>query len=185
MMQLKKTVAAVALGLGLSASAHAWYLGELSFSNPVTVIGWGTSNLELAGFDGWHTFTVASDVFAADVTFTPWGHFNWDPGQPAYLGYRVSLYEGSNVGNDPNWFSTEGVYVDSFYADGSTTGNFHFDPSTEYTLRFLIEESNPPIFRGNGGYDLIITAVPIPEPETWAMLLAGLGIVGAVTRRKV
>jgi len=25
--------------------------------------------------------------------------------------------------------------------------------------------------------------LPIPEPETWAMLLAGLGIVGAVTRR--
>jgi hypothetical protein len=25
---------------------------------------------------------------------------------------------------------------------------------------------------------------PVPEPETWAMLLAGLGIVGAVTRRR-
>lgn len=25
---------------------------------------------------------------------------------------------------------------------------------------------------------------PIPEPETWAMMLAGLGIVGAVTRRR-
>jgi hypothetical protein len=25
---------------------------------------------------------------------------------------------------------------------------------------------------------------PIPEPETWAMLLAGLGVVGAVTRRR-
>jgi len=39
-------------------------------------------------------------------------------------------------------------------------------------------------------YDDSVTGVtlaynlPIPEPETWAMLLAGLGIVGAVTRRR-
>ncbi len=26
--------------------------------------------------------------------------------------------------------------------------------------------------------------VPVPEPETWAMLLAGLGLVGAAVRRR-
>ncbi|MDR1854328.1 MAG: FxDxF family PEP-CTERM protein [Azoarcus sp.] len=31
---------------------------------------------------------------------------------------------------------------------------------------------------------MTITAVPVPEPETYAMLLAGLGIVGMVARRR-
>ena len=25
---------------------------------------------------------------------------------------------------------------------------------------------------------------PVPEPETWAMLLAGIGLMGAVARRR-
>jgi hypothetical protein len=33
-------------------------------------------------------------------------------------------------------------------------------------------------------FDVTITAVPVPEPETYAMLLAGLGIVGMVARRR-
>ena len=38
---------------------------------------------------------------------------------------------------------------------------------------------------GNGGiYSGAIAAAPIPEPETYAMLLAGLGLMGAVVRRR-
>ena len=29
-----------------------------------------------------------------------------------------------------------------------------------------------------------IVAAPVPEPESWAMLLAGLGIIGATVRRR-
>jgi len=28
-----------------------------------------------------------------------------------------------------------------------------------------------------------VSATPVPEPETWAMLLAGLGMVGVMARR--
>lgn len=36
--------------------------------------------------------------------------------------------------------------------------------------------------RGNQTYQLSLS--PVPEPETWAMLLAGLGVVAAAARRK-
>jgi PEP-CTERM motif len=41
-------------------------------------------------------------------------------------------------------------------------------------------------FNGNGFLSLQYTAVtsPVPEPETFAMLLAGIGLVGFMTRRK-
>jgi len=31
---------------------------------------------------------------------------------------------------------------------------------------------------------LIVLTAPVPEPETYAMLLAGLGLVGAMVRRR-
>lgn len=41
-------------------------------------------------------------------------------------------------------------------------------------------------FNGNGFLSLQYTAItaPVPEPETYAMLLAGLGLMGAVARRR-
>jgi hypothetical protein len=35
-----------------------------------------------------------------------------------------------------------------------------------------------------GGQLLVMAAAPVPEPETYAMLLAGLGLVGSIVRRK-
>ena len=29
-----------------------------------------------------------------------------------------------------------------------------------------------------------LTVAPVPEPETYAMLIAGLGLIGAVSRRR-
>ena len=41
-------------------------------------------------------------------------------------------------------------------------------------------------FNGNGFLSLQYSAVtaPVPEPEQYTMLLAGLGVLGAVARRK-
>ena len=36
----------------------------------------------------------------------------------------------------------------------------------------------------NGAYFFNASAAPVPEPETWAMLLAGLGLVGLQLRRR-
>jgi hypothetical protein len=39
-------------------------------------------------------------------------------------------------------------------------------------------------YKGNASYEERLIAAPVPEPETYAMLLAGLGLMGAVARRR-
>lgn len=109
--------------------------------------------------------------------------------------------------NDPLGPKAAGVYyLAIFDADtGPTSGNV----STKNTLIF--PESNPPYtqilgptggggaspltgwvtfdapitLNTNGSYSIALTGVsPVPEPETYALLLAGLGLVGFIARRK-
>jgi hypothetical protein len=35
-----------------------------------------------------------------------------------------------------------------------------------------------------GTYAFLASAAPIPEPETYAMMLAGLGVIGSIVRRR-
>lgn len=59
---------------------------------------------------------------------------------------------------------------DGFSFSGLTAGN--------YSLNFLGTVTGP----GMGAYGGLVTAVP--EPETYALMLAGLGIVGFVAARR-
>ena len=65
--------------------------------------------------------------------------------------------------------------VDSFSANGSAWGNYGFE---NLTFNRIHVSSPSALLIDN----LSVTAVP--EPETYAMLLAGLGVMGAVVRRR-
>ena len=56
------------------------------------------------------------------------------------------------------------------------------------TLNLLAPLSPSPLFlvtSGSGqGSELLVTSAPIPEPESYALMLAGLGLVGFVARGK-
>ena len=74
------------------------------------------------------------------------------------------------------------LYTDHFIpSDGSIPWNLGGDNTIEFIVTNTWQGYGSPT-----GLSASIQAhyAPIPEPETWAMLLAGLGIVGAVTRRK-
>lgn len=67
-------------------------------------------------------------------------------------------------------FSTAGFYaIDAFFANTAT-------PNSEGGAVFtLTADSAMPFYQD---------MAPVPEPETYAMLLAGLGVLGCVTRRR-
>ena len=74
--------------------------------------------------------------------------------------------------------------------DGDNTNwntiTMNFDTATGGTLRFAADGSSD----AAGGYlddiELVGTALPVPEPGEWAMLVAGLGVIGtAASRRRI
>ncbi len=61
-----------------------------------------------------------------------------------------------------------------------TLDAFIYDPST---LTFALF---PPEIENDGGFDYTvnITALPVPEPSTWALLVSGLGAIGMTLWRR-
>jgi hypothetical protein len=78
----------------------------------------------------------------------------------------TALYDSGNcslcvIGNGANKFTISGT--------GITELAFNFDPAISDAKQFRVEG---------------VSIVPLPEPASWAMLIAGLGIVGAAMRRR-
>jgi hypothetical protein len=70
-------------------------------------------------------------------------------------------------------FAQNNVSVNSFQLE-ATTGNYNF--TTTPNITNVVGER---VLLG------ATTLAPIPEPETYAMLVAGLGFIGAASRRKL
>ncbi len=83
---------------------------------------------------------------------------------PRVLGLGVELAQGATV------LGADGDVTDGFSFAGLTAGM--------YTLKFAAFST------GKGSYGGNIAATPVPEPETYAMMLAGLVAVGFLARRR-
>jgi hypothetical protein len=66
---------------------------------------------------------------------------------------------------------------------GSFFRNFNVTSGTSYTLSFIGKWNGP---NGSNWTHSVpsVSISPVPEPSTVAMLLAGLGVVGAIARRR-
>lgn len=117
---------------------------------------------------------------------------NWF-GSASYAGVVIGNYSGSGIG-----LSTGGDAVNIYNAGGALQANVTFAASDTTSpfqtfdnsaglngvaLSALSVVGNNGAFLTGGGFEIGSPSL-VPEPETYAMLLAGLGLLGSIVRRR-
>jgi hypothetical protein len=164
-----------ALVMTSPASADAW--------------NWGATG---AGISGSGQFTTAGSAVAPEL-ITSWGG-TWDgqsilglasPNPPGFLADNLFV-------NAPAYFNNNGVVFNV----GGSIGVVNLYASLTQPQLYEFSYSNIPAGSSNGwgngtpgpggGYGIPIqfTVAAVPEPETYAMMLAGLGLMGFIARRR-
>ena len=185
---LKKTAIAAGVALAFSGAAHA----GVASVNAVSITNTGSAgdayvlgaisstptvlNVTIAGtpggsFEEYANFTASGATPGAAVAFSLTTIFGgianpeilgltielWDSVHPFGSGL-IAIFPGNNV--PASFLLTSG-------------GTYHFDISGTFGPSAT-----------TGQYSLLMAATPVPEPETYAMMLAGLGLMGFVARRR-
>ncbi|SFN31814.1 PEP-CTERM protein-sorting domain-containing protein [Nitrosospira briensis] len=192
----KVVIAALAFGGSISTASAAGVITD------VTASGGGTFNL-ISNTTDPNVLDLSKTFNSLDpmvLTFTV-GHIDGDPGNP----YTVTEAITNNTGQ--SWvdfhFSIQepdqGQGVVFTEHNNSTLSSFTLDPEPSTGSRNLNFTGNlandgianasfmlSPFDPGAGNTTTFtLTQVPtIPEPETYAMLLAGLGLMGVIARRR-
>lgn len=108
----------------------------------------------------------------------------WDTAARALLEYSTrplqsqslsTIYASVNP-NPPNYFMAgTGVY-------NNVIGSVTFTLASAQDVNFFLTDS--PHSDNRGGVSLSVLSAAVPEPGTWAMMIAGFGLVGASMRRR-
>jgi hypothetical protein len=101
-----------------------------------------------------------------DLLITGFSLYRYDPATMAILGTAIAGINETGFGSHPtdSWSLSAFGLSSGYYAlkvDGQVLGT------------------------GGGAFGGDLTVSPVPEPQSWAMLLAGLGMVGVTARRKL
>jgi hypothetical protein len=180
LMQLKKITAAVVLGLGLVASAQAEVLaidwtGNIGYAQPQAP--------RLEAFTDVVTFTLNAD--STGTAYLREFTVSLGAGLPAFFdlsSLSLELYSGSYTEGAAfgpalgQWTATAGASSEDLrlVADATFAAGDYF---------FVVNGTPNGAF--GGSYTLNLNTTPaVPEPSETAMLLAGLGLIGVVARRR-
>lgn len=121
--------------------------------------------------------TDASGVFTDDYTFTSPGSFSLDALGESTAG-GITSFE-MFIKNGPQ------VTADAFNAGLYSYGlNFNSLSAGTYTFTVKAAPSSTIYISGEAGPERFVSSTPVPEPETYAMAIAGLGVLGLMARRR-
>ncbi|BBO21715.1 MAG: hypothetical protein AMXMBFR31_28240 [Candidatus Desulfobacillus denitrificans] len=146
------------------------------------------------------TWTNYSAVTPATYGFTPTqvGLFN---------RLYTNFYASSHTSNQNAAAFQIAVWEITYDGNGSlnvNAGNFDLGTGGDATARstaagwlaglgalptgawsFTVLDSKTPVTGGQAATQDLLVAMPVPEPGTWALLMAGLGLMGLVSRRRL
>ncbi len=171
MKKLKKLT--VALALSAIFATGAVHAAVLDFTSPsISTIGnvSVTPSLATLSGDGLSTLTMdVTNISGFQWLFTSQTPMSWNQWESWYETSYVSINGGNNIllADMTSWV---------------TSGIYNLGPSFSGTLTFGFDSTYFANMNDFSQSSLQISAVP--EPETYAMLLAGLGLLGFTARRR-
>lgn len=144
--------------------------------------------------------SAAPDTFLSEISLVGRGFYNSAHSNQFVLEFELTP-DTAAIFSAGLAISTDGEYgyasyADAFmgaYIDGTgnvggsiDTDNLSGDESRSDTVRFEVRAGSQALKGGflNVGTYVYANALPVPEPVTWTMLAAGLGVVGAAFRRQ-
>jgi hypothetical protein len=186
---------------GIERGTYTWNAatGAFTFNTLVNTDGqWGLSNsgvnsVQIVG--NTLTGTAADGTFVLNRVVDPTsaivgGWYARNMPNPGDLGVLNFLPNGTYLlGRDPastsflefgtySWNAQTGAF--QFHVTDTTDPNSGFNGSTIPTI---LVNGNTITIDSSDGVTTGTAVAAIPEPETWALMLAGIGIVGALARR--
>ena len=169
----KMTLRCTLVSLGLIAGSMATASAK---DYAISTDGVAFATIVYGGTRDTLTFSLTSNAF--DIVVTPqFSSFYEGTYRMSYLAYTV--LEDLSTTTTPNWVQVgSGVGSKTWQRINARPGNFEV----------LISGAAAGYLNGGGPYAGFYTAqvlaAPIPEPETYAMMLAGLGLLGLRARRR-
>jgi hypothetical protein len=190
------TSIAAALLLTLGTGVHAQNLiTNGDFETPAVATDSFNTYTNLGGYAGttWGSDTTSGTHKIIDVADNQFMQFG--AGDTAYAGFGVSTsgdytlsfdYAGSGFwalfNQDTTSFISNGPMV-QFNGTGTESTILTLDGGSNYKLYFGAAGAGLPGMASSMSLDNVSVSA-VPEPETYAMLMAGLGMLGFMSRRR-
>jgi len=173
-------------------SAPGDNLTGLGFTSGTPIL---TGTINATNFSSNFSESLAS--LTSPVTFDQFGANNY-PGVTTAIGSGASQFNATITSFNANYFpsfSASSLTL-SFFNTSQVTPFLQVDPSARFSSngtangdvvanRGAINGVSGPDFQFQADANTSFQVTTVPEPETYALLLGGLGLVGFVARRRV